>query len=419
MKKQEKEILLNGLKSIIEQKKKACNSLDSDAKALMEESIKVLQDIYDEAEAAPDEMGVDTIVDKIKDALDDTFATFLEKVKALNPQPQPEPAENYLKSRNSFNDFAKVIRNSRKSEEFRKGWRDALSKNGITITAGSEGAYLPEAVKSMIEDTWNASTDWMRDLDNTGAKRYALRFNSESQDTSTVRALGHKKGDQKTDQEIELGAKIFDVQAIYKKQTIDKETIYNDDESLVRYVIEELTKQVRYEIGRAILVGDGRSAGDPNKINSIESVLRSTTDAFVTVSTTAQGSDGILEYFMEELIKPIYDGEPIFLFLGKDDLFELRKHIYAAGGTTMFASVEQVREALGVEKIIVLPYLSDSGDARAVALQPKRYKTVGDMDDFTFVQYPDWDYNQQKFLCETFVGGGCGLNAGAVIPAGL
>lgn len=398
----------------IEAKRKSLNSLDSDARALMEETIAELQRAYEELEAEPEERGVDTVIDKIRDLVDEKFAAAMEKVKDVAPA---VPAENYLKSANAIHDYAKALRNHPQDlEGFRKEWRESLSKNGITIAVGSEEAFMPELMKSRIDDNWKSDTNWLRRLNNTGAKRFALRYTKQAQDSADVRARGHKKGGTKTEQNVELEAKTLAVQAIYKLMPIDRITEFEDDGQLLEWVADEISRQMYYEISRAIVVGDGRTSSDPDKIDSFEAIDRTTTDEFVTVGTYGSYAD-IVEEFMKNLIEPIYDGRDTILFVTKSDLFNLRQYMAGSGATTHYASIDEVKDMLGVSDIIVAPYLDDttSGAPRAVAMHPDKYFTVGRMDNFEFVSWEDYLTNTKYFRSETFAGGGAGMNCAAVL----
>lgn len=392
---------------------KSFNSLDSDAKTLIDEAISSLEALRAEADGAEEELGVDTIVDRIKDIIDEKINTALEKVKDVTPA----PAENYLKSKNAVHDFAKCLRENREAEDMKAAWRKILAKNSITIAAGEEEGYLPELVRSRIEDNWNSDTNWLRRLNHTGAKRFAIRYNEQSQDNTSVRAKGHQKGATKTEQEVTLNSKVISLQGIYKLQKIDKITEFEDDGQLLEWIADELTRQMFYEIGRAILVGDGRPVGDPDQITSFETIDRAATDTFVTVGTYGGFAD-IMEEYMENLIKPLYEqGGEIILFTNKNDLFKLRQYLSGTGATTRYSSLDEVKAMLGVSDIVVLPYMDDttSGAARAIAMHPDKYYTVGKMDNFEFLRFPDYKTNEEYFRSETFAGGGAGMNCGAVL----
>lgn len=409
-----KKKIMNLFAADIAAKKTLLNSLDGDARALMEETINELQRAYEELEAEPDDRGVDDVVNRVRDIVDEKINAALEKVKDVQPV---QTAENYLKSKNAISDYAKALRNHPQDfDGFRKEWRESLSKNGITVASGSEEAFMPELMKSRIDDNWKSDTNWLRRLNNTGAKRFAIRFTDQSQDSTDVRAKGHKKGATKTEQEVTLHAKQISVQAIYKLLPIDRITEFEDDGQLLEWVADEMSRQMFYEIGRAVLVGDGRTPGDPDEITSFEAINRNTSDAFVTVGTYGSYAD-IVEEFMKNLIEPIYDGRDTVLFVTKSDLFNIRQYIAGTGATTHYASIDEVKDMLGVSDIIVAPYLDDatSGAPRAIAMHPDKYFTVGRMDGFEFVSWEDYLTNTKYFRSETFAGGAAGMNCAAVL----
>lgn len=410
MKKQVLELININLKRL--NGAKSTNALDSDAATLVDDAITSLQQLKADTEAQPEVVGMDAVMEKVRAIIDEKIAAALEKVKDI-----AEPVANYLASKNAVRDFAQCLRTNRNADDFRAAWRAVLAKNSVAIDGGSEEGYLPELVKSRIEDAWNSKTNWLNSLNNTGAKRFAIRFSDQEQDNVAVRAKGHQRGAKKTEQEVTLQAKVVSLQAIYKLQKIDKITEFEDDGQLIDWLVDELTRQMYYEIGRAILVGDGRQAGDPDQITSFEAVNRATTDTFVTVGTYGSYGD-IVEEVMEALVSPLYnDGGDIVLFMGKADLFALRKFIPATGATTRYASIDEVKSMLGVRDIITVPYLDSTTSAgpRMIALRPDKYYTVGKMTDFNFVRFPDYMTNEEYFRSETFAGGAPGMNAGAVL----
>lgn len=389
------------------------NSLDSDARAMIDETIASLEDLRQRVEAEPDEVGVDALVNQVRDIVDEKINAALEKVKDVTVEVANHRGSDYLASRNALQDFARCLRTTNGLDAMRTAWRDILKTNGVT-TDGSE-AFLPDMVKSRILDLWNSDTNWLRRLNNTGAKRFGLRFTQQDQDANEVRAFGHQNGEPKEEQTVSLEARQIEVQAIYKLQKLDNVVIFNDDGSLIEWIADELTRQVYYTIGRAILVGSG--SGN-TAVTSFQS-LASDSAPFVK-SSQFDGSQDIVYNVMESLIAPIYDGRDIILFCGKTDLFNLRRYVYSTGGTTRYASIDEVKDMLGVSDIVVVPYLNNStpNAARMIAMHPDRYYTVGKMTDFEYLRFPNHLTNEEFFRAETFAGGAAALGCGSVLTNG-
>ena len=247
--------------------------------------------------------------------------------------------------------FANAIRKSHNGEEFRANWNAVLVENGISITEGSEAAFLPDVVKGMIEDKWERDASWLKDLRNTGAKRFYVRTNDSTQSDETSRAKGHKAGETKVGQTIAVSAKLVEADFIYKLIEIDAKTEW-DDESLVQYVVDELGDQVMYEIKRAILVGDGRASNSDYKITSFEAIVRTNTDKFVT-KVSGNASNHLIDEYVKT-INAIHNpnAKPIYAFMTKAAITALRRFQASETATPMYLPIEQIAEQLGVAKIV-------------------------------------------------------------------
>lgn len=376
-----KEQFLKYLRAQLAQNEKmlACDSLSEDDKNNIQSVIDNLNSTIESVDAMEGENNeaVEALKTTIGE-LENGLKAVQEKINQQNQNITEEHTmeqNEYLKSQNSVHDFAEAIRNARTADEFRSNWNEKLSTNGITITEGSEPAFVPEAVKGMITDIWDRNADWLKDLHNTNAKRFYCRYNTSDQTAETSRAKGWKKGDTKVGQTIAVASKLIEGQFIYKIQEIDLKTKFDSDAALIQYVIGELVDQVLYEIKRAILVGDGRLANDDYKISSFESIAKSVTDDWTTVSTASST-------FLVDDIRAMVDGiknengKPVYLFMSKDTLRGLARVQASSTSTPVFLSVEQVCEQCNASRIITTDLLGS--DFTAVAFIPSEYYLVGE-----------------------------------------
>lgn len=355
----------------------ASNSLAEEDRELISSAVDNLNGIMDALDAEGTDADLDELRTSIEE-LNNSIAAIQEKLTQNKQEINTETETmqiNYLQTKNSVHDFANAIRNSRTGDEFRANWTEMLSTNGITITEGSEDAFIPEAVKGMIQDIWDRNADWLRDLNNTGAKRFYCRYNTSDQNDETSRAKGWKKGDTKVAQTINVATKLLEAQFIYKIQEIDLKTQWDSDEALINYVIGELVDQILYEIKRAILVGDGRANNSDYKINKFEAIAKSSTDAYTTVSTA---SVTFLVDDMRAMVDTIKNdnNKPIYVFMSKADLRTLARVQASENSTPVYMSVEQVAEQIGASKIITTDLLGDT--YHAVAMIPSEYYLVGE-----------------------------------------
>lgn len=397
----------------------AQNSISDEDKAVVESAIASLQETLEAVEAAEDDATVEELKTTVGE-LQESLTAIKEKLnQETKTQPEMENiTENYLKSANAMADFAQTIRDSKTGAEFAKKWADVLAKNGITIASGSEEAYLPEPVRSRIMDAWDRENQWLSKLNNTGAKRFYARYNNSDQTEETSRAKGWKKGDTKVGQSLTMAAKLLEPQFIYKIQSIDNQTIFENDTDLINYVIDELINQIAYELRRAVLVGDGRAVDSDYKINKIAAVARTTTDAYVTVSTVT--ANGFLIDDLRAMVDGIKNdtGKEVLVFMSKADLRTVSRVQASETSTPVYMAKEQVAEQIGENVTIITTDLLGS-DYKAIAMIPSEYYMVGEnILNPKMAQWEDYMKNVQNWRMEIVAGGDVvGLKSAAVLKA--
>ena len=367
-----KEIFKTFLQNSISEKTAllAKNEMSEEDRALVQSSIDGLTALVDQLDAETDEDALEELKAAVE-TLNDSITAIQEKISQKNQEIINTTMENYLKTKNAIHDFAETIRNTKTPDEFAKNWMEVLKTNGITIAQGSEEAYLPEAVKGRIQDAWDRNASWLTKVNFTGAKRFFCRYNTADQDDETSRAKGHTKGQTKASQSLPMSAKLLEAQFIYKIQDIDNQTIWENDEELINYVLGELVDQILYEIKRAILVGDGRAANSNYKINKIEAITsHATTDDWVTVSTVTSG--GFLVDDIRAAVDSLYNenGKEVLVFVSKDDLRTLSRFVSSDTASPVYMSKEDTAIQLGENVTIVTTDLLGA-TYKAIAIIPK------------------------------------------------
>lgn len=369
-----KKLFINYLKKQLEQKETLVskNSISDEDKTLLLETIDELKAMIAEVEAMEEQADVDSVLEDFKTKIDEKILALKEKIELQKDEKNVE-MENYLDSKNSLTDFYNVVKTSKNSFEFSNAWSAKLSENGITTSEGGAEALLPSAIRGAIKDAWERPANFLNQLKNTNAKRYLVR--TASGEGEDIRAKGHTKGNTKTAQNLVLTPKDVKAQMIYKLLPVAAIDEFNDEGDLIAYVVDELSRQWMAEVQRAILVGDGRQSNDVNKINSVEAIARTTTDAYCTVASY-DSSVTLMEQIVD-MVSTIedVDNDGIVLFISKSDLNELRKVVVATGGTPTFLSKEAIAEMIGVKEIFTTSMLGS--DYKAVAFVPRGYVTVG------------------------------------------
>lgn len=407
-----KKLFLKLVKNELNRTKKlvAKNTITEEEKTVLTEHIAELEALISEAEASEEEATAEELLKKMQAATDEKLKALAEKIENAAAEPAPQKTENYLKSEEAKRDFGRIIRNCvANRSDFNAAWLRHLQEgkhieNGISFSPDEISVLYPEVVRSKFHDLWNTDTNWLTMLNNTRAKRFVVRLNTYAQDDVDVRAKGHKKGATKVDQKFEIKSFTIDVQMVYKMVPIDRLTEFYDDGALVDYIVDELYRQMKYEIARCVLVGDGRTPGDPDEITSFTPITAATSDHVTT--TTYDSNISLIENIMAMLNTiDTTDRTDVLLFIDKNDSTELRKRIYGAGGTVQYVSLEEVAAQLGVTRIVTTPLFGSGETNRACAFIPSLYATVGDVENPRYEAFHEFKTNKDYHRLEAPVGG--------------
>lgn len=232
-----------------------------------------------------------------------------------------------------------------------------------------------------------------------------------------ARAKGYaKKAAKKTDEVIKLLMRTTSPTTIYKKQRLDRDdTVDITDFNVVAWLKKEMVGKLNEEIARAILLGDGRTESDPDKVNeeairpiikenelyAIHKVLESTTtddtlvDDIVLASADLEGS-GSPTLFIDKKRK-------VQLLLQKDK-----------NGRRIYETEASLAAAMGVSKIVTVPQMRDF-EHQVKGVNTELLAIVVDLRDYTIgsnagaelgmAESFDLDFNQMKYLTETRLSG--------------
>lgn len=396
------------------------NSLSDEDRAMVEQTITNLNEVAETLENQNDENAVEELRTSVGE-LNDRLVAIMERLNQSETnieENEKEMENNYLSTKNSVADFLNCIRTSTNGADFSKNWRNVLSTNAVTIAEGSEFGYLPEAVKGMIQDLWEKRADWLIDLKIVNAKSYIVRVNTSDKNNANSRAKGWKPGDTKTEQSIALAAKKVVPQFIYKIQTVDSEMKFNDDGSLLDYLVEELVGQILYEEKRAILIGDGRAANATGKIDSIEAIYKgdsAVTDSYTTI-LTAEENSFMLDNLHNLVSQVKADGEEVIVFIATSAINEATRVAASDTATPLYLEDEQLARQIRASRIVVTDIL-DIAEITAIAMVPRKYVLVGEniLNPVMFNQHDIWT-NTDVYRFECPVGGAIeGLKSTAVL----
>lgn len=240
-----------------------------------------------------------------------------------------------------------------------------------------------------------------------------------------ARAKGYTKGKKKIEEVITLLRRTTDPQTVYKKQKLDRDDILDiTDFDVVAWLRGEMRIMLNEELGRAILIGDGRSAVAEDKIKEDHIRPVWTDDKLYTIKaplaslTSASTEDEIAKAFIRKAIKSRKDyrgsGNPT-LFTTEDMLTDMLL-LEDKDGRVIYDTEEKLRTALRVSKIVTVPVMENQ--VRTDADDSKKYDLLGiivNLSDYnvgsdkggSVSMFDDFDidYNQYKYLMETRVSG--------------
>ena len=234
-----------------------------------------------------------------------------------------------------------------------------------------------------------------------------------------ARAKGYVKGNLKAEEVIKAFRRTTSPTTVYKKQKIDRDDYIDITElDVVAMLKAEMRMMLDEELARAILIGDGRTVDDQDKINE-ENIRPIWTDSDVytikqtiSVSSTAT-DDEKAKAFIRACVKSRKNykgsGNPV-MYMSEDMLTDCLL-IEDTNGRIIYDSVEKLAAALRVRKIVPVTVMENltredaEGNTLSLAgiyVNLNDYNVGADkggavnmFDDF------DIDYNAQKYLIET------------------
>lgn len=231
-----------------------------------------------------------------------------------------------------------------------------------------------------------------------------------------ARAKGYIKGSLKKEEVFKLLKRSTGPTTVYKKQKLDRDDVIDiTDLDVVRWLRQEMRLMLEEEIARAILVGDGRSAMDPDKVKDPEG---------------APSGDGIRSIFHDhelyahkvelaanvapkDAVKGLVRSRRHFKGSGKPALFisdaELTEIMLEEDkfGRPLYATEQSLADKLRVSSIVPVEIFDEYEGLFAIMVNLLDY-TVGANKggEITEFEQFDIDFNQNKFLSETRISGG-------------
>ena len=236
-----------------------------------------------------------------------------------------------------------------------------------------------------------------------------------------ARARGYIKGNMKNEEFFALSKRETTPQTIYKKQKLDRDDVIDITTlDVVAWLKAEMKVMLDEELAGAILVGDGRSVGDDDKIKETN-IRPIASDAELYVTTVNVNLDDA-DSSVEELVDAVINNRKYYKGSGQPTFFTTESTISAFltvkdnFGRRIYANLQEVAAVLRVSAIVPVEVMERVPDLVGIMVNLADYTLGADrggqatmFDDF------DIDYNKLRYLIETRCSGALTLPKAALV----
>lgn len=230
----------------------------------------------------------------------------------------------------------------------------------------------------------------------------------------SARARGYIKGNEKIDQVFSLLTRETLPQTVYKKQKLDRDDIVDiTDFNVVQFINMEMRMMLIEEIGRAIMVGDGRTVGDASKIKE-DKIRPIMTDAdLYTIKVNSLTIADLIETIIKAMANYEGSGSPT-LYTSPTVVADLRL-LKGTDGRFLFGDIpskEAIAARLGIAGIVESTFFPNN---KALLVNLSDY-TLGATKGGEITNFDDFDidFNQYKYLIETRLSGSLTIPKSAI-----
>jgi HK97 family phage prohead protease len=377
-----------------------------------EDDGETIQDVYD------------SMTDKQKDVLHYMLGQALEESGGsveqsnIDDDSKETDQEGSKMSRNVFEkdekDSSPVLSHSDIKEIVADATKVGSLKQAVENYALSHGinqidVLFPEARSlTTAPEFYTRRTEWVNSVLSGARKTPFSRVKTHWADLTydDARAKGYITGAEKQEEFYGTARRETMPQTIYKKQKLDRDDIIDiTDFDVVAWMKGEMRLMLDEELARAVLLGDGRTVPDPDKI--LEDRIRpiAKDDPLFTIQVKADVTAGGIDNFVDAVVswRSQYRGTGTPTMYTSEALLSQFMLLKDTLGRRIYTSLEQVASELRVSSIVPVDIFDPAaGSPLAVIVNMNDYVIGADQggqvslfDDF------DIDYNQFKYLIET------------------
>jgi uncharacterized protein (UPF0297 family) len=291
--------------------------------------------------------------------------------------------------------------------------REAVEKHALAHGINQIDTLFPEAkALTSAPEFYSRRTEWVNSVLNGARKTPFSRVKTHWADLTydDARAKGYITGEEKTEEFYGTARRETGPQTIYKKQKLDRDDILDiTDFDVVTWMKGEMRVMLDEELARAILLGDGRTAPDPDKIleDRIRPIAKDA--ALFTIQVKADLAAGDISDFVDAVVqyRALYRGTGTPTMYTSEALISQVMLLKDTLGRRIYTSLDQFASELRVSSVVPVDLFDPAAGAPlAIIVNMNDYVIGADsggqvnlFDDF------DIDFNQYKYLIETRVSG--------------
>lgn len=308
-------------------------------------------------------------------------------------------------------------------------------KEAILAHADAYGIKQIETLFPDAKDLWNTpefikrKTDWVQSVVG-GAKhspfsRIRTRFADITADEA--RARGYIKGNKKEDEVFTLLQRTTSPTTIYKKQRLDRDDILDiTDFDVVSWIRGEMKIMLEEELGRAVLIGDGRPVSSKDKIKEdcIRPIYK---EDSLYAPRVVMAKETLVDDILDSIVRALddYDGAGNPTWFADPRLVTEMLLLKDKMGHRQFRTLAELADYIGVSKIVKVPLMKGLKRTSAKNGELEALGIIVNMSDYTIgadkggqlfaAEDFDLSFNQYHYLLETRLSGALTQPKSAVI----
>lgn len=262
-------------------------------------------------------------------------------------------------------------------------------------------------------------TDWVSSV--VGAAKHSpfSRIKTQFADITAdeARAKGYIKGSKKKDEVFTLLKRVTTPTTIYKKQRLDRDDIIDiTDFDVVTWIRGEMRLMIEEELGRAVLLGDGREASSDDKIKEdcIRPIYK---EDSLYAPRVILAKETTTEDMLDSIVRAMDDyegsGNPTW-FASPQTVTEILL-LKDKMGHRLFDSLSDLADYVGVSRIVKVPLMKNlvrtsakngKVDALGIIVNMSDYTIGADKGGQLFAAEDfEISFNQYHYLLETRLSG--------------